>query len=119
MDTLNTAVIDAHATLSLSSYHRWNALSPSLMSENDDHNNEMKARGPMKIEHPFESDDQAYFSSNPVGTTSAQQLQRRLPSGSSTTVIPTIPLASCATAAASLSSAFNKRLVSSNRTVSF
>lgn len=41
MDTLNTTVIGAHATLSLSSYHRWNALSPSLMSENDDDNNEV------------------------------------------------------------------------------
>ncbi|CAG9535853.1 unnamed protein product [Cercopithifilaria johnstoni] len=118
MDTLNTTVIGAHATLSLSSYHRWNTLSPSLMLENDDDSNEMKVCGPMKIEHPFESDDQAYFSSNSTGTTSTQQLQRRQPSGSSTT-IPTIPLASCATAAASLSSAFNRRLVSSNRTVSF
>ncbi|VDM22736.1 unnamed protein product [Wuchereria bancrofti] len=116
MDTLNTTVIGTHATLSLNSYHRWNALSPSLMSENDDDNNE--ACGPMKIEHPFENDDQAYFSNNSAGTTSAEQLQRRQPSGS-TTVVPTIPLASCATAAASLSSAFNKRLVSSNRNVSF
>lgn len=77
---------------------------------------QMKACGPMKIEHPFENDDQAYFSNNSAGTTSAEQLQRRQPSGS-TTVVPTIPLASCATAAASLSSAFNKRLVSSNRNV--
>ncbi|VDK66259.1 unnamed protein product [Onchocerca ochengi] len=117
MDTLNTTVIGAHATLSLSSYHRWNALSPSLMSENDDDNNEMKALGPMKIERPFDSDDQAYFSSNSASTTT-QQLQRHQSSGSSTTVIPTIPLASCATATASLSSAFNKRLVSSNRNTS-
>lgn len=41
MDTLNTTVIDAHTTLSLSSYHRWNALSPSLMSENNNDNNEV------------------------------------------------------------------------------
>ncbi|VDK76651.1 unnamed protein product [Litomosoides sigmodontis] len=116
MDTLNTTVIGAHTTLSLSSHHRWNTLSPSLMPENDGDNNEMKACGPMKIEHPFESDDQAYFSSNCAGTT-AQQLQRRQPSGSSSAAIPTTPLASCATATASLSSAFNKRLVSSSRTV--
>lgn len=43
MDTLNTTVIGAHATLSLNSYHRWNTLSPSLMSENDEDNNEVFA----------------------------------------------------------------------------
>ncbi|VDP11520.1 unnamed protein product [Onchocerca flexuosa] len=120
MDTLNTTVIGAHATLSLSSYHRWNALSPSLMSENDDDNNEMKACGPVKIKYLFDSDDQVYFSSNLTSTTTQQHNklinhrdhQHQL-------VIPTIPLASCATATAFLSFAFNRRLVSSNRNVSF
>ncbi|VDN01543.1 unnamed protein product [Thelazia callipaeda] len=119
MDTLNATVIGAHVTSSLSSYHhhQWNALSSSLMSENDDDTNEVC--GAMKIENPFEREDRSYFSNNSSHTATSQQQQRRQQSESPCIVTRTIPLASCATAAASLSSAFNKRLAVSNKNVSF
>uniref|UniRef100_A0A915CAA8 ETS domain-containing protein n=1 Tax=Parascaris univalens TaxID=6257 RepID=A0A915CAA8_PARUN len=79
--------------------YRWNSLSPSPLSENDEEEEYCRA---IKIEHPFEVDDESFFRSSPSSDVTHQMQKRATP-------CTAIPIASCATAAASLSSAFCKR----------
>ncbi|VDK31294.1 unnamed protein product [Gongylonema pulchrum] len=117
MNTLNATVMETNAPGAY--HHRWNLLTPSLLSENGDENNTSEVCRAIKIEHPFDTDEHpAFFRTGSAATAAsvAQQLQRRQSVTSASPVAtPTIPLASCATAAASLSSAFSKRSATLNR----
>lgn len=96
MDTINPSVVDNESTLGI---YRWSSINPTLLSTDSD--NSVNFCRPIKIEHPFEMDaEQSYRISSPSQLTSKN---------TTTSSATTIPLASCATAAASISSAFCRR----------
>lgn len=101
MDTLNGSVIGA-AESALSVY-RWNSVSPSALSETDEDDGFCR---PIKTEERYDLDDD--FAYAPVTPESSESVIKEAP-GSNSPITTTIPLASCETAAASLSSAFCKR----------
>ncbi|VDM37978.1 unnamed protein product [Toxocara canis] len=96
MDTLTSTMLTSGTALD---GYRWNSLSPSPLSDNEDEEEYCRR---IKVEHPFEVDSDAFFRNAPPPGISHQMHKRTAP-------CTAIPLASCATAAASLSSAFCKR----------
>lgn len=103
MNSLNGTVVDAPAPASAP--FRWNDnLNSPLISDNDD---DVELCRQIKLENPFESVDESYYRN-------ISQNRRQTVTNSGT-----IPLASCATAAASISSAFNKKVSSLIRNVTF
>uniref|UniRef100_A0A158R5L7 DNA-binding protein D-ETS-4 n=1 Tax=Syphacia muris TaxID=451379 RepID=A0A158R5L7_9BILA len=100
MDTLNGSIIGAESALSA---YRWNPFSPSALCEADDDDNFCK-RFKTEVQQ-YELDDNYGYST----LNSAAAIESKTTESSSSNSMQTIPLASCATAAASLSSAFCKR----------